>query len=129
MKTKIQQEVKKYLDERGWNHLAPANMAKSIMIEGAELLELFQWDNYTVEQIQEKPELQEKIKKEIADVMIYCTELAVHLNLDIEDIILYKLKLASEKYKAAEVMKHIGEKTEDSFYLKKKLQYRTKKKN
>jgi hypothetical protein len=61
--------------------------------------------------------------------MIYCTELAVHLDLDIEDIILYKLKLASEKYKAAEVMKHKGEKTEDSFYLKKKLEYRAKKKN
>lgn len=37
-----QRLIKAYLDERDWNNLEPANIAKSIMIEGAELLELFQ---------------------------------------------------------------------------------------
>jgi NTP pyrophosphatase (non-canonical NTP hydrolase) len=123
---KFQEAIKKYLEEREWNHLAPANLAKSIMIEGAELLELFQWNNYSVEQIKSNPDLEDKIRNELADVMIYCTELAIHLNLDVEEIILHKLLLAAKKYNASEVIKHKGEKTEGSYYLKKKMEYRNK---
>jgi hypothetical protein len=43
----IEQEIKEYLVERGWYGLAPADLAKSIMIEGAELLELFQLKKLT----------------------------------------------------------------------------------
>ena len=41
----LEQRVLKHLQERGWDHLRPSDIAKSIMIEGAELLELFQWEN------------------------------------------------------------------------------------
>lgn len=38
----LEKRVRRHLEERGWNKLRPSDIAKSIMIEGAELLELFQ---------------------------------------------------------------------------------------
>ena len=39
---KYEKTIKKYLKERGWDNLRPSDVAKSISIEAAELLELFQ---------------------------------------------------------------------------------------
>lgn len=36
-----EKKIRKYLEERSWNDLSPADIAKSISIESAELLELF----------------------------------------------------------------------------------------
>jgi dCTP diphosphatase len=120
----IQEKVKAYLDERGWNKLKPADLAKSVMIEGAELLEHFQWNDYTPQEIDADQTLKAEIQKEMADVMIYCTELAIRLDIDIEEAMIQKLEHNAKKYPADEVRKHNGEKTRDSFYLKTKMAYR-----
>jgi NTP pyrophosphatase (non-canonical NTP hydrolase) len=37
-------EILEFRDKRGWNkHHTPSNLVKSISIEAAELLELYQW--------------------------------------------------------------------------------------
>jgi len=41
----LEKRVFKHLKDRHWDNLRPADVAKSIIIEGAELLELFQWKN------------------------------------------------------------------------------------
>ena len=61
---------------RGWDKTAPADQAKSIMIEGAELLEHFQWKNFTVAEIKKDKEKYEGIQSEVADVLIYAIDLA-----------------------------------------------------
>jgi NTP pyrophosphatase (non-canonical NTP hydrolase) len=94
----FEKKVHQYLEDRGWHQLRPANLAKSIMIEGAELLELFQWDNQTAEEVRNDPEKLAKIKKELADVMIYCFDMGVVLDLDMEEILDAKLKHITEKY-------------------------------
>ena len=39
------QKIMEFRDERGWKpYHTPENLAKSISIEAAELLECFQWD-------------------------------------------------------------------------------------
>ena len=70
----IIQKLRKFADERDWQQFhTPENLAKSIMIEAAELLEHFQWDgNYDPEEV----------KKELADVMNYCVMLADRLGID-----------------------------------------------
>lgn len=120
----IQQKIQQYLEERGWDKLRPADLAKSIMIEGAELLEHFQWSNYTPEEIDAEPELKAEIQKEMADVMIYCTELAIRLGIDVEQAMELKLEHNAKKYPAEAIRKHQGEKTRDSYYLKTKMAYR-----
>lgn len=113
--------IKQYLDERNWNNLVPADMAKSIMIEGAELLELFQWKNHTVEEIHANPELKLNIQKEIADVIIYAIELAIHLDIDVSEAIEMKIDHNAIKYPASQIK---DASTGDDFYMDQKMKYR-----
>ena len=105
----LEKRVKKHLEERGWDHLRPSDIAKSIMIEGAELLELFQWENLELEAIKQHSEKIEEIKKELADVLIYALEMSVLLELDTTDIINKKLDHAAKKY-PAELMRKNAQK-------------------
>jgi len=68
------------------------------MIEGAELLEIFQWNNSSLEEIKNNPEKINSIQKELADVMVYCFDMAVLLDLDMEQILNDKLDHVKEKY-------------------------------
>lgn len=120
---KLQKEIKAYLKERDWDNLAPVDLAKSVMIEGAELLENFQWNNFNKEEIQKNPEIFSNVKKELADVMIYGIEMAIMLDVDIEKIVLEKLEKVKQKYPA-----HIVKKKDGSYY-KIKEEYRRKGKN
>ena len=116
-----QELIKKYLDERDWNNLKPADIAKSVMIEGAELLELFQWKNHTVDEINADPVLKSNMEKEIADVVIYSIELAIHLDIDISKAIKMKIEHNAKKYPASKVKDSTSG---DDFYMEQKMKYR-----
>ena len=96
----FENEIREYLKERGWDNLRPGDLAKSVSIESAELLEIFQWTNQTLEEVKNDPAKVEAVKKELADVMIYCFDLSVLLGLDTEEILHAKLAKAKEKYPA-----------------------------
>lgn len=84
------EELKAFVAERDWAQFhTPANLAKSISIEAAELLECFQWS--------EEADTEDVID-ELADVLTYCYLLANTLNLDPEQIILEKLEHTRQKY-------------------------------
>ena len=54
---KIEQEIKRFNEERDWDQFhSPENLAKSIAIEAGELLECFQWnsENYNKEEVCEE---------------------------------------------------------------------------
>jgi NTP pyrophosphatase (non-canonical NTP hydrolase) len=89
----IVQEIINFRDQRGWEHNdKPENLAKSIIIEAAELLENYQWgpDHADLE----------NVKEEIADVIIYSIAMAYDLGFDIESIIMEKLEKNAIKYPA-----------------------------
>jgi NTP pyrophosphatase (non-canonical NTP hydrolase) len=117
----LEQEIKEYLVERNWYGLEPADLAKSIMIEGAELLELFQWKDYSIEDINSDGKLKANLKKELADVMIYAIELGVHLDIDITEAIKQKLEHNRNKYPVEGVT---NKDSGDDFYMKQKMKYR-----
>ena len=125
----LEKRILNHLEERGWDHLRPSDIAKSIMIEGAELLELFQWENRELEEVKKDLEKVEGIKKELADVLIYALEMSVLLGLDTTEIINKKLDHAARKY-PAELMKKNAKKGagsgEDSAYWRIKEEYRRK---
>lgn len=84
-------EIKQFNEERDWGKFhTPENLAKSISIEAAELLECFQWDgeNYNKQDVYE----------ELADVFTYCIQMAMSLGVDPEEIILNKLEKTKKKY-------------------------------
>ena len=122
----LEQTIKKHLEDRGWDKLRPADIAKSIMIEGAELLELFQWENAPLDEMRTRTDALTEIKKELADVLIYCIEMSVLLQFDTEKIIRDKLALAQLKYPAALMKKMMGEPGTDRIYLGIKQTHRTR---
>lgn len=97
---KYEGEIRQYLEERNWHNLRPGDLAKSISIESAELLELFQWTNPSLEEVKKDKEKMEHIKKELADVLTYCLDMSVLLEFDTGQIILDKLEKVKSKYPA-----------------------------
>ncbi len=93
----LKKETEIYLKERGWLDLHPADLAKSIVIESAELLEIFQWDN-TRKDVDISVEQLERVKCELADVIIYCLDMGIILDLDLDKIVRAKLAKVKEKY-------------------------------
>lgn len=80
-----------FRNDRDW-HLSdnPEKLAKSIIIEAAELLENFQWGDVSYDE--------ENVKEELADVLIYAIAMAHDLGLNVEEIIHDKLKKNEVKY-------------------------------
>jgi len=97
---KYERIIKKYLKERHWDDLRPGDLAKSVAIEAGELLEIFQWTNQSLAEVKKDKEKIAKIKSELADVLNYCFEISVLLNLDTEKLLMEKLKKVKAKYPA-----------------------------
>lgn len=84
-------KIIEFRDERGWKeHDTPEALAKSIIIEAAELLENYQWPDAV-------PNM-ENVKEELADVIIYALAMCADLDLDPETIIDEKLIKNLVKY-------------------------------
>lgn len=89
-KNNLIKALREFVAERDWQQFhTPENLAKSISIESAELLELFQWSD---------PSNIEEVKDELADVLTYCILLADKYDLDIEKLVLEKLEKTKAKY-------------------------------
>lgn len=85
----------KFRDDREWKQFHnPKDLAISISLEAAELLEVFQWSKDDL-YVNEK---KDKIKEELADVLMYAYLLADVEDMDIEEIIIDKIKKNNEKY-------------------------------
>ena len=84
------QALKEFVQERDWGQFhTPENLAKSVSIEAAELLENYQWGS---------PANLENVQDELADVLTYCLLLADKLGMDPNEIVLEKLAKTQQKY-------------------------------
>lgn len=105
----IEKEIYNYLVERGWDKLRPSDLAKSISIEAAELLEVFQWTSVDIQETRQSPKIMKKIEEELADVFIYAFEMATLLGIKSESIIKKKLERVRKKYPAELMRKNAKE--------------------
>lgn len=85
-------EIVKFRDERDWNQFHNSkDLAIALSVEASELLELFLWkknEDFDVE----------KLKDELADVLMYALLIADKHNLNINQIVLDKIKKNADKY-------------------------------
>ena len=91
-----------FRDGRDWREYdTPRNLADSICIEAAELLEHFQWktDDQVTEMLR-NPEQLGEISNELADVIIYCLVFSDVLSIDASNAIQRKLQKNAQKYPA-----------------------------
>ena len=94
----LTEKIKQFRDDRDWlqfhNH---KDMALSLMLEAAEVLEHFQWKS--VEECKKHAEgHREAIADELADVAMYLFELADNLDIDLSEAIKSKLAKNTMKY-------------------------------
>ena len=88
LKNKMQQ----FIHERDWEKFhTPKNVAMSVAIEAAELMELFQWNDLSKEEIISNENLISKIRDEMADIFIYLISMALQLDIDIYNCIVEKM--------------------------------------
>ena len=97
----LKQMMRDFVRERDWEkYHTPKNLAASISVEAAELLELFQW--LTPEESTHKPindqRFRQAVGEEIADVLMYLISLANSLNLDLASTIAAKMAKNRLKY-------------------------------
>lgn len=88
-------KILKFRDDRDWKQFHnPKDLAISISLEAAELLEVFQW---SAEDVTCSDKI-DKIKEELADVANYCVLMADACGLDLDEIVREKIKRNEEKY-------------------------------
>ncbi len=96
--------VQQFIDERDWQkYHNPKNLAMSISIESAELMEIFQW--LTLEEsiaLKNNKAKFEQIKEEVADIIIYCLNLGNVLDIDLSQAIVEKIEKNKSKYPTSE---------------------------
>jgi len=87
--------VLRFRDDRNWKQFhTPKDLALSLMLEAAELLETFQWSG-TDRKCAGK---RDKVREELADVLSYCILMADVWGLDLDEIMNEKISRNEEKY-------------------------------
>lgn len=86
--------VRGFIAERDWEkYHASKNLAMSIAIEAAELMEHFQWqENGEGQLLLDDPSRKVEIGEELADILVYCISFALQADLDISEIVRSKME-------------------------------------
>ena len=87
----VKEIITSFRKKRDWNKYdSESSLAKSIIIEAAELLEHFQWneDDYN----------RKEVSYEIADILIYSLAMCYHMDIDPKELIKEKLKDVAKRY-------------------------------
>ena len=94
--------VNEFVDARDWHQFhSPKNLAMSLAIEAAELMEHFQWiSTDQSRQVAEQPEQISQVADELADVFCYVLAMANALNLDLSQAVWQKMAKNEQKYPA-----------------------------
>lgn len=92
--------VAAFRDERDWAQFhEPKDLAISISIEAAELLEVFQWQApEAISSLLSNTDGRDRVSQEMADVLIYLVALADRLDIDLYQAAIEKLRLNADKY-------------------------------
>lgn len=98
----LQRRLRDFAAARDWQAFhTPKNLAMALMVEAAELLELFQWLTVTESRAYARePANKERVADEVADVLLYLLQLADHTGVDVAQAVERKLLKNAEKYPA-----------------------------
>lgn len=98
----LRDRVASFVRARDWEKYHNAkDVAISMSVEAAELLELFQWRSDEEADLRDAA-FREAVEDELADVFVYCLSLANAIGCDLSDVTLRKLAKNERKYPADE---------------------------
>jgi NTP pyrophosphatase (non-canonical NTP hydrolase) len=96
----LQHTLREFAADRAWQPFhTPKNLAMALVVEAAELVEIFQWmtPEESTEATQD-PQCREHISEEIADVLLYLLQIADQTGIDVEQAVRDKLAKNALKY-------------------------------
>ena len=97
--SELKEEMAKFVKERKWTtYHHPKELAIAISIESNELLELFLFENRSLNEIRGNSKLIQMISEEIADVFAYLISMINTLDLDLTTIFKKKMERNRVKY-------------------------------
>lgn len=96
----VAQRLREFAAARDWEQFhSPKNLTTAIVVEAAELAEIFQWR--TLEESEPgalDAETRARIADEVADVLIYLTRLADLVGIDPADAVDRKIAVNEERF-------------------------------
>lgn len=100
--------VANFVAVREWQkYHRPKNLAMSLAIEAAELMEHFQWvDHAQADAMLANPEIRAEVAAEMADVLAFLLSLANCMDLDLAAALEAKMVRNEQKYPADKVRGH-----------------------
>ncbi len=102
--------VQHFVDERDWRQFhTPKNLAMSIAIEAAELMEHFQWlDQQASQAIAQQEVKKAAVAEELADVLSYVLAISIALEIDLASSLEAKMVKNALKYPADQIRGRYG---------------------
>jgi NTP pyrophosphatase (non-canonical NTP hydrolase) len=96
----LKTRVGEFISTREWEkYHNPKDLAISLSLESAELMEIFQWkDGREIDE--QMSELRGRIEEELADIAIYVLSFCLALDIDLSEVVAEKIKRNEEKYPA-----------------------------
>jgi len=98
--SELQAKAIQFRDDRDWaQYHNPKDLAISLSLEAAELLEIFQWKgSEEIERLKSDSQVQQKVREELGDIFIYALTLAHEFSFDPAEIVLDKLRVNERRY-------------------------------
>ena len=96
----LQARLRDFSAERGWEpYQTPKNLAMAMVVEAAELVEIFQWMTPEASaRVADDPAVQQPLGEEIADVLVYLVQIADRCGVDVAAAVDRKIGLNAIKY-------------------------------
>jgi NTP pyrophosphatase (non-canonical NTP hydrolase) len=106
----LQAELRHFAAERDWQPFhTPKNLTTGLMVEAAELAEIFQWQ--TPEESRRAhvdAAAKQRIGEEVADVLLYLLQVADHCQIDVSQAVQDKLAKNAVKYPARHAIPRVS---------------------
>lgn len=108
--SELQADLRHFAAERDWQPFhSPKNLSTALMVEAAELAEIFQWMTPEVSRTaHQDPTSKERIGEEVADVLLYLLQVADHSQIDIAMAVKAKLARNALKYPAKQTIARVS---------------------
>lgn len=100
--SELRQLIAGFVAERDWGQFHdPKNLAMSIAIEAAELMEHFQWlRSDQLGEVRRDPQQMAAIREELADVLAFVLSFANAMDVDLTQALVEKVRKNARKYPA-----------------------------
>jgi NTP pyrophosphatase (non-canonical NTP hydrolase) len=106
----LQAELRHFAAEREWQPFhTPKNLSTALMVEAAELAEIFQWQTPEESRLSHQDAgAKQRIGEEVADVLLYLLQVADHCQIDVAQAVRDKLAKNAIKYPAKHAIARVS---------------------